>query len=396
VSVQDELSRVPGQVASHRVDTPDRVGRGPVERVPELDALRGLAALAVVVFHSKSSWLPWGWASVDLFFVLSGYLITAIVLKHGGSRGFLRNFYVRRGLRVWPLYFLVVGLLMAASPVLRHPFNWSQLPYTLTFTQNVPLYWNGSAPEFCIYLLHTWTLALEEQFYLLWPALLLLVGPRRVIPVALVCAAGSFAARSAGLSYILLGARCEGLAFGGLLAALLAPGLPTSPALRRFRLGLAGALAGGAVTLLAVGGFSGLAPGTFVLPRPGVTILAFNLLWLGVVGLTVLGAGCPALAGLRRRELCWLGQVSYGLYLIHHVLLSIVREVCVSFGYWKTSRWLLLATIAASLVAAGVSHAFFEAPILSLKRHFRYGDVTNFPRDRRRSRTGPGSVPAPH
>src|SRR5262249_4984586 len=71
-------------------------------RVAELDSLRGFAALAVIVFHANPQWIPFGWAAVDLFFVLSGYLITSIILANGGASGFLRNFYIRRGLRTWP------------------------------------------------------------------------------------------------------------------------------------------------------------------------------------------------------------------------------------------------------------------------------------------------------
>ena len=163
-------------------------------RIPELDALRGAAALAVVVFHANARWLRWGWASVDLFFVLSGYLITAIILRHGDRPGFLACFYARRALRIWPLYFLAVGLVAAASPWLALPPDWAALPYTLTFTQGVPEYWTGSAtPGFSPYLGHAWTLAVEEQFYLIWPALLLAVGRARVIPLAMGIAAVSVA-----------------------------------------------------------------------------------------------------------------------------------------------------------------------------------------------------------
>src|SRR5262245_4877090 len=78
-------------------------------RVAELDSVRGLAALAVLVYHANSAWLPFGWAAVDLFFVLSGYLITSIIVRNGDSAGFLRNFYVRRGLRTWPIYYLLIA-----------------------------------------------------------------------------------------------------------------------------------------------------------------------------------------------------------------------------------------------------------------------------------------------
>src|ERR1022692_2310156 len=89
---------------------------GTMARVGELDSLRGLAALAVIIFHAKEAWLPFGWAAVDLFFVLSGYLITSIILRQGGTPGFLRNFYIRRGLRTWPIYYLLIAVVIVLSP----------------------------------------------------------------------------------------------------------------------------------------------------------------------------------------------------------------------------------------------------------------------------------------
>ena len=88
--------------------------------IRELDGIRGLAAVAIVVFHAQPDWLPLGWAAVDLFFGLSGFLITSIVLKHGQSPGFLRQFYLRRGLRIWPIYYLtLLGFIVFAHHLPR-------------------------------------------------------------------------------------------------------------------------------------------------------------------------------------------------------------------------------------------------------------------------------------
>ena len=87
-------------------------------RIPELDGLRGLAALGIVLYHSNPKRLPAGWAAVDLFFVLSGFLITSIILRHGREAGFLRNFYLRRGLRIWPIYYPDDRGVRGSEPVL--------------------------------------------------------------------------------------------------------------------------------------------------------------------------------------------------------------------------------------------------------------------------------------
>src|SRR5689334_19766085 len=110
-------------------------------RVPELDALRALAALVVLLFHIRPQRFPWGWTGVDLFFVLSGYLITTIILGHQGTRGFVRNFYIRRSLRIWPIYYLALLGLVLANRWLPKPQPMDALPYYLTYTQNLPSYW---------------------------------------------------------------------------------------------------------------------------------------------------------------------------------------------------------------------------------------------------------------
>ena len=80
-----------------------------------------LACLTIVAYHVRPLAVPYGWASVDLFFVLSGYLITAILIRHEGSPRLLRNFYVRRGLRIWPVYYMTILAVVVAGPWLRGP-----------------------------------------------------------------------------------------------------------------------------------------------------------------------------------------------------------------------------------------------------------------------------------
>lgn len=356
-----------------------------MRRIPELDALRGLAALAIMAFHLNPPAFAPGWTGVDLFFVLSGYLITGIILKHGGTKGFLKAFYARRGLRIWPIYYLTLGVLVVANRYLPKPYSLESVPYYLTYTQNVRMYWRGSAPSLPPFD-HTWTLALEEQFYVIWPALLLLAGRKRVIPVCLATIALAYMAREGGwfsydhYSERLLIARCDGFALGGLLAAVLSGGVT-----RRKRIGVA------AVFVIAIvyngwGIYSaGSATGYLGLPtppRPASTILAVGVLYFGLVGVVVIGAGTAWLAPLRLRPLAYLGQISYGLYLYHYPTFWAID----GFRFVYDQPWTIRALkVGVTLVLAVASWHLIESPILKLKDRFRYDP---------RKREGPEARPS--
>ncbi|MFI5456616.1 MAG: acyltransferase family protein [Isosphaerales bacterium] len=354
----------------------------PAGRIAELDSVRGLAALAVLIYHANRAWLPFGWAGVDLFFVLSGYLITSIILKNGGSAGFLRNFYVRRGLRTWPIYYLLIGILIVLSPFLARRFFWSGLPYVLTYTQGLPRLWSGTASRFSMYLAHAWSLAIEEQFYLLWPALVLVAGRRRLPLLALACAGGSVLARSRGIWFDGLFAQADGLALGGWLAAhRLAELRPARPP-RGFRFAspvTAVPALGGLLILITIAARVGLGPNDGLRTYPGLAVLAFNLLWLGLIDLVLTHAGRPAIKLLRLRPLRHLGRISYGLYLYHYPILLIALDLARGLGYSGNLLGLRLLAVLVSVPVAGVSWRFIERPLLERSG---YSKITPFRVDR--------------
>lgn len=354
-----------------RVDRPAHSEPKADARVPELDALRGIACLAILIYHLKPSLVPFGWAAVDLFFVLSGYLITSILIRHEGSPRFLTNFYVRRGLRIWPIYYLTVLAIVFLAPLLPVPTRWEGLAYYLTYTQNLTLYWSDKAPAFSPYVGHLWTLANEEQFYIFWPLLICLCGRRWVIPLAAALAATSVAARGAGFNSWLLLARADGFALGGLLAALVADRQRVAKQLPLFRGGfIAVALAGAA--FLAVVVSKGWLP-TFGRPPKGAafSVLAINAAFAAVVGLVATHVGHRSLAWLRARWLVRVGVISYGLYMYHFILLSLGGDVMRS---WRGHGSMIVDVVmlAASYVLAVVSWERVEKPILGLKDRFAY------------------------
>jgi peptidoglycan/LPS O-acetylase OafA/YrhL len=343
-----------------------------VPRVKELDALRGLGALSVMIYHLRPSELSFGLPRVDLFLVLSGFVVTTMILRHREAPNFATAFYARRALRIWPIYYLSLFVLVAANPYLPKPFPLDALPYYLTFTQNVPYNWSETAPAFNWYFLHTWSLAMEERFYLAWPAVVGLVGRRGLPPLCIALAIGSATARACGAHPWLLAGRCDGLALGGLLAALLFEG----EASRRLRLAFGGMLLVGLAAL--IGSAAAIGRQRFDQPMtavPALIILAANLFNAGLIGLIACHSGHPRLAWLRGRRLAYLGRISYGIYIYHPFPFMLIYYAADRAGLGQP-YWLDAVKVAAALALAAASWEFLERPILALKERFPFRPAT--------------------
>jgi peptidoglycan/LPS O-acetylase OafA/YrhL len=347
-----------------------------MHRIKELDSIRGLAALTIVFFHLWFDRFGILGSAVDLFFVLSGYLITTIILNHAFSDRFLLSFYIRRGLRIWPIYYILLLALVMVYPLLPTTETLAELPYYLTFTQELPRYRPASGPTFPSAFRHTWSLAIEEQFYLIWPPLIWWLGKRRLPIVASALIGLAVAARTVGLSSFILITHCDGLALGGLLAGLLGDrDRGSSAALRLGRAFVA--VATGAATLL------GAAIVLPTLPRaawtataaavlvPGVKPLLLNLLFFALVGAIVLRAGGRRLAWLRDRRLVYLGTISYGIYLYHHFIFEACKLYERHYA-WPSSLAMDFMKLGASVAMAALSWKFIEQPVLSLRGRFGY------------------------
>lgn len=352
-----------------------------MRRIPELDALRGLSALLIVALHlGLGPTCPAFARAVDLFFVLSGYLITATILEHRAAPRFLRNFYARRALRIWPIYYLaLLGFAFLINPIRDRPHRLDGLWAHLTYTQNLPYYWGDRIPPFSPWFRHTWTLAIEEQFYLLWPLLAMRAGRRWLAVAALALIAGPIAARTQWPPWLLL-TRCDGFAFGALLAIVPAG----SFARHRGRWSSAFALLGIAASAAIVSGdaiSAALVSRWPILGGPlgySVSETAYNALCGAIVGLTLSQAGRPALRPLRFPALCYVGTISYGLYLYHIPLFGLI-----SADHYEVactdSMTLDLAKLLASFALAIASWELLEKPILRLKHRYAYASAAKRP-----------------
>jgi peptidoglycan/LPS O-acetylase OafA/YrhL len=326
---------------------------------PELDGLRGVAIALVVLFHAGA--IGGGYVGVDLFFVISGFLISRLLLRELRERGRidLLGFYARRVLRLLPaatVAFLATGLLVyIAAPVTRLASVGAEISSAATFTINLLLHDRGwdyfRGLEWWSPLKHAWSLALEEQFYLLWPALLGLLwwlGRRRIALVGLGVAlifAGSlwFSANAGPPDYFLLQTRAFELAAGAALA-LVAASLERLPGPVRLLAGIGGL----ALVIASALSFDKQTP------FPGTLAL------IPVLGGALLIAGGPHGIGrlLSLAPLTALGRRSYALYLVHYPIFIVL------FNTLDTTPPLeaQLKMIALALVATEALHRLVENP----------------------------------
>lgn len=397
------------QVTIDRAETDNSKNRA---RIPALDGVRGLAVLAVMLYHfsiigrgsTSTTWLDnvvnglldSGWAGVDLFFVLSGFLITGILLDAKSHIGYFKHFYARRALRIWPAYFILVFLLITVLAFLESSLAeparvlGERIGWYLTFTNNIlvtivdpGLTRDQDAAG------HLWSIAIEEQFYLIWPVLVLLLRQRALMVMCGAAILGAFAVRVAlemsdvaiGASVLLMPARMDGFAIGAIVA--LAVRNPTGLAV--LRRGVPWIAATSLAMLVALFATLGTLTADDVLTRTfGFSALA---LLFGSLLVYVVGAreGDPGYGPLVSAPLRALGKYSYALYLFH-VPINVILEPKLADMIVDTSVYgsllfgqLLFIAIAGitSFVVAWLSWQLVEAPFLRLKALFPYGDNTS-------------------
>lgn len=366
---------------------------------PTLDGLRGIAIALVVFFHSMKmkplstldSWVyragRGGWIGVDLFFVLSGFLITGILLHNRGTSNYFRSFYARRTLRIFPLYYFMLMISFWLLPAIggaEHSFfpderseQWWYWTYLSNVLFSIRHYFRHSI------LGPTWSLAIEEQFYLIWPLVIFLCSPRvlkwlcPVLLLAVVAARtiASFQGVHWVPLYVLSVFRCDGLILGSLISVIV------------FLHGKSQWLQRAGLLMLIAGGGAGL----YLLYIDHLVYRDPIMQRYGYVWVTVFAGGAliTAIAAkehslvyrvLTMRVLSILGAYSYALYLFNHSVISLTELYWFSpmdLPHWFGSR--IIGQLVFSAVCGVISFALamcswylLEQPCLRLKRFFPY------------------------
>ncbi|WP_263373845.1 acyltransferase family protein [Granulicella aggregans] len=368
---------------------------GGFAHIPQLDGVRGLAILLILIHHSLSSNPQTNsrviaffiairesmWVGVDLFFALSGFLITGILFDSLSGSHFLRNFYGRRAVRIFPLYYLALFMVwLMGLPIAMH---WSGYEWVLiAYLDNTRLWIGHAVPHPLVDLTgHLWSLALEEQFYLVWPLLVLLLRDRRRLIVTALA-----------LSVVALGLRC----------VLVAHGTPEEITYKMLPCRLDGLLLGGVLALAIRGPRRELwlrrAPIVFLISSGILLLVAIRehgIDWqhsrfINSVGYTLTALASTALIAMtlssgsrlahtfRQSWLRWFGRYSYGIYVWHMIVpFLVVPPLHSALSMHLHNKLLLLlanavAGATVSIAVSVLSYQAFEVHFLRLKRFFAY------------------------
>lgn len=340
---------------------------------PDLDGLRAIAVLAVMASHTRVSYTYGGWMGVDVFFVLSGFLITTLLVaeRERVGRVSLRRFYGRRALRLYPALvamILFVGFWFAVGAGYGAPADyWRTAIRSALYLENVAA--GAGHPGL---LPHTWSLAVEEQFYVLWPPVLvfLLWTKRDPLPWAFLGVSVSWALGVlymthglAGYSpaYYLPWSRFGQLLLGGMLALAIARGVK-APAFIR-------SAGGGLFLVVSAIGLVYIAHEKLRIPNLSWEAPAIALIAAGVVWHLTCNETSPVRRLLEARPLNWLGRRSYGIYLIHLPVWSLLEV------HLHAARVVVFGFMAAiSLALAALSYRFVEMPFLQRKARLTVGE----------------------
>lgn len=386
---------------SHLAESQERVSQQIQGYMPILEGYRGMACLLVFLMHFYSDrfnqnssflgmiynqFLTIGWCGVDAFFVLSGFLITGILIENKNHTNYFKNFYSRRILRIFPLYYFVLFLIFfLLNPLLNQDESYRHLDslqsWYWLYLQNWEVTIHGYA-SFHI-LSHFWSLAIEEQFYLFWPFIIYFL-PKRflgttiaifiIIPILLrnILLFQNLPTESLNILYMNTFCRMDSLAIGAAIAFLLRSDYWQSLLLRYSRLSCLLSFSSLCVILFVR---EELDPVDFCIQSFGYSLLAIFF-----AALLVLSLGMEENRSFNQFlswfPLRYLGRISYGFYVYHYLVLFLFRDSLTQYtldlthSYWISEILVFMFFAIAIVAIASFSWYIFEKPILKFKKYF--------------------------
>jgi peptidoglycan/LPS O-acetylase OafA/YrhL len=356
------------------------------QHYPALDGVRGIAILLVVFFHNFGfiNYFFFGWLGVDLFFVLSGFLITDILIRETGSKNYLKSFYTRRVLRIFPIYYLLLIIFLLILPhfissTVNLEYYTSNQAWLWTYTQNWLYIIKPHA--YSNILLHLWSLAVEEQYYLIWPFVILIFRkPKVLLAISLFFLIGIIILRLVlwnkqieGFQYFswFTFSRIDGICIGSALALIKfilpkfitnnTPYIISSVAIFNFVFYFINKNYGFSFPYFPLIGYTTFAIVFAVIVSEAAT-LNKNFITIPL-----------SFAPLR-----FIGKISYGFYIYHWPIYVLLFPILLNYLKQSlhintgSSQFLAaaIATIAGFLISL-LSFYFFEMPFLKLKKYFR-------------------------
>lgn len=346
--------------------------------IKELDGVRGIAALMVMCFHFFQSIqitstdhllnllqkiTVFGQTGVTLFFVLSGFLITRILYDSKGSDSYFSTFYIRRSLRIFPLYYLFLAIYYYLVPLIRFSdftaFN--QQWYYWVYLQNFALTfkWPNNGPN------HFWSLAVEEHFYLFWPIAVVLLNPQRLKLFIYFLILSSLITRiiliknGYGVFYFTF-TNIDALAIGALLALNEKDDRLNSKVHKKYLFLFIASSISIVILWLFTGGKSLDAIQIFKFPLIALT-------YYSLLGVVVHSTSTTMKRFLTAKWLHFSGKISYGLYVYHPLCFGLYH----SYFHFNLVTDLIL-TFFTSYLIAYISYEIFESKFIKLKKHFSY------------------------
>lgn len=351
------------------------------KHISALDGLRGVAILLVMIYHFFPSKFPIGWIGVDLFFVLSGFLITGILLRTKESSNYYRNYIAKRVLRIFPLYYFFLIIFFVVFSFTGFSKNIPEYDYLSNtqgwywlYVQNWLIFFNSTYPQQDI-LSHFWSLAIEEQFYIFWPFVILITPNRLLVRLCIGLVVFCFILRlmfifqfdiSIARTYVFTFTRLDGLAVGSCIATMMLD----SQQLKSVNLWTK--------QIFFIAGLGILA--TIVVARS----FSFDYLLFATYGYSLIaiffGASLIMILSnhpgntfrkvAENKAFSFFGKYSYGLYIYHIPVLWILPKY---LKPWTNSRLVVAMTcIGISIIIAYGSYHLIEKHFLKLKSKFSH------------------------